>query len=78
MKLLITDRNQTGCPDLVGVRPEADVKLLLEAARNSGVGRSWAAIFNLCARAVLTPKFKTKRIANIQEKLGVTEKNFGQ
>lgn len=58
------------------MRGEGDVKRLLEYALSDGFGKSWGDILNTCARAVLTPRYANKRIRNLQEKLGVSEKNF--
>lgn len=75
MKRAISENraNALRCPPVCGTRPEPDVAILLESARKDGYGKSWSDILNTCARAVLTPLYGGKRVAGIQEKLGVKE-----
>ena len=60
-------------PEMFGVRPDDDVRLLLAIAieQPGRDSKNWNRIANNALRNFLTPKLATKRILNLQEKMGV-------
>lgn len=60
-------------PEMCGTRLSPDVQILLEKARNHGLGRTWSDILNRCARAFLTPLFHDEEVQAIQDKMGISE-----
>lgn len=58
---------------MIGTRPTKDVRLMMPKAIADGFGKSHSDVLNICARTVLTPRYGSKRVRNIQEKMGVRE-----
>lgn len=60
-------------PKMIGVRPDDDVRLLLEKAADlpGREFRNWSRMANAALRSFLTPLVGNKRIRNLQEKMGV-------
>lgn len=60
-------------PSSYGMRPDPDVKLLLQAALKDGrYGSNTNRLLNEIVRRFLTPHFAGKRIRAIQERLGLS------
>jgi hypothetical protein len=57
-------------PAVVVVRLAKDVQAMMALAKKAGFGTSWAKILNRAARHRLQQEFLTKRVQNIQGKMG--------
>ena len=55
-------------PDVIGCRPDPDVRVLLRKARLDNFGGNWSDIVNRGLRLALMPNYGGKRLANMEAK----------